>query len=67
MPAALYGKFNVGQPRGYDRYKQGYENPQSKSIIEKSDQFLLLEMIAADCLAFAVDREIPVGSLLATH
>jgi hypothetical protein len=67
MPATLYRKFDVGQQRGYGGYEQGNENAQSKAIIEKSDQFLLLEMMAADWLAFAVDREIPLYSLLATH
>ena len=66
MPAALYRELDVGQQRGQGRYEQGNENPQSKAIVEKSNQFLLLEMMAADWLAFAVDREIPVGSLLAT-
>jgi hypothetical protein len=67
MPAALYRQFDVGQQRGYGRYEQGNENSQSKSIVEKSNQLLLLEMMAADWLAFAVDREIPLWSSLATH
>ena len=67
MPATLYRKFDVGQQRGYGRYEQGNENSQSKAIVEKSNQLLLLEMMAADWLAFAVDREIPLWSSLATH
>jgi len=66
MPAALYRKFDVGQCRGYGGYEQGNENSQSKTIVEKSNQLLLLKMMAADLLAFAVDREIPLWSLLAT-
>jgi hypothetical protein len=67
MPAALYRQFDVGQQRGDGRYEQGNENSQSKAIVEKSNQLLLLEMMAADWLAFAVDREIPLWSSLATH
>jgi len=67
MPTALYRELNVGQHRGQGGYEQGNENPQSKAIVEKSNQLLLLEMMAADWLAFAVDREIPLWSLLATH
>jgi len=66
MPAALYRKFDVGQHRGYGGYEQGNENPQSKAIVEKSNQFLLLKMMAADWLAFAVDREFLLWPLLAT-
>jgi hypothetical protein len=56
MLSTLYGKFDVGQHRGYDRYKQGHVNPESKAIVEKSNQFLLLEMMTADWMTFGVDQ-----------
>jgi len=58
MSAALYRELDVSQRRGYGGYEQGNENPQSKAIVKKGNQFLLLEMVTADWLTLAVDRYI---------
>lgn len=60
MLAALYREFDVGQARGDQRNKQRDENADPKAMKQKCNQLLLLQLLTANCLAFAVDPEIPL-------
>lgn len=66
MLSTLDFEFNIGQGRCQRRYKKGYVNTEAKTIIEKGNKFLLLQLMCADGFTFDVNREILLRSLLAS-
>jgi len=64
--ATLDFEFYVGQRRSQRRNKKGNKNTEAKTMIEKGNKFLLLQVMRVDWLGFDVDRETPLRSLLAT-
>ncbi len=58
--AALNRKLDVGQGRGDQRNEKRDENADPETVEQKRDQLLLLQLLTANCLAFADDLEIPL-------
>ena len=60
MLPALNRKLDIGQGRGDQRNEKRDENADPKAMKQKSNQLLLLQLLTANCLAFAVNSEIPL-------
>ena len=60
MFAPLDCELDVGQRGGDQRNEKRDENADPKAMKQKGNKLLLLQLLTADCLALAVDREIPL-------